>query len=405
MKKMMRRILGSALALAMTAGLLSGCGSAYDPVKDVMGYKGSTVMFTVNGRDVTAEEYLFWLAQQADSANMYLSAMDREDNQGSVWDMEVQEGVTAGDSIKEAAQQYAILYSVVAGKAQAEGYSYGREDKAAYQEELATAKEQLGGEEAYETYLKSMCISDSGFEKVSSVGVLYDHMLQGMFQEGKDGAATQEDLEKFAQDNDVLAAKHILLLTQDSQTGQALSEEEAAQKKAKAEELLAQLQAISDPAQLEEKFDELMNANSEDTGLAANPDGYAFTTGEMVQEFEDATRALEPGQISGLVESSYGYHIILRLPLDPADYRGQMVADKMEILSQQWLDEYGIVPTEAFEQIDPIAFRTQVTALQAAVQQEIAAIYEAAEDDADSSAPSDGSSPATDSSSASGSQG
>ena len=288
MKKMMRRILGSALALAMTAGLLSGCGSAYDPVKDVMGYKGSTVMFTVNGRDVTAEEYLFWLAQQADSANMYLSAMDSEDNQGSVWDMEVQEGVTAGDSIKEAAQQYAILYSVVAGKAQAEGYSYGREDKAAYQEELATAKEQLGGEEAYETYLKSMCISDSGFEKVSSVGVLYDHMLQGMFQEGKDGAATQEDLEKFAQDNDVLAAKHILLLTQDSQTGQALSEEEAAQKKAKAEELLAQLQAISDPAQLEEKFDELMNANSEDTGLAANPDGYA-TTGEMIQSSEDAT--------------------------------------------------------------------------------------------------------------------
>ncbi|MFR1233223.1 MAG: hypothetical protein ACLSCQ_06595 [Evtepia gabavorous] len=117
-------------------------------------------------------------------------------------------GVTAGDSIKEAAQQYAILYSVVAGKAQAEGYSYGREDKAAYQEELATAKEQLGGEEAYETYLKSMCISDSGFEKVSSVGVLYDHMLQGMFQEGKGGAATQEDLEKFAQDNDVLAATH-----------------------------------------------------------------------------------------------------------------------------------------------------------------------------------------------------
>ena len=106
-----------------------------------------------------------------------------------------------------------------------------------------------------------------------------------------------------------------------------------------------------------------------------------------------------------MVESTYGYHIILRLPLDPADYRGQMVADKMEILSQQWLDEYGVVPTEAFEQIDPITFRTQVTALQAAVQQEIAAIYEAAEDDADSSAPSDGSSPATDSSSASGSQG
>ena len=31
MKKMMRRILGSALALAMTAGLLSGCGRAHGP--------------------------------------------------------------------------------------------------------------------------------------------------------------------------------------------------------------------------------------------------------------------------------------------------------------------------------------------------------------------------------------
>ena len=362
MKKMMRRILGSALALAMTAGLLSGCGSAYDPVKDVMGYKGSTVMFTVNGRDVTAEEYLFWLAQQADSANMYLSAMDSEDNQGSVWDMEVQEGVTAGDSIKEAAQQYAILYSVVAGKAQAEGYSYGREDKAAYQEELATAKEQLGGEEAYETYLKSMCISDSGFEKVSSVGVLYDHMLQGMFQEGKDGAATQEDLEKFAQDNDVLAAKHILLLTQDSQTGQALSEEEAAQKKAKAEELLAQLQAISDPAQLEEKFDELMNANSEDTGLAANPDGYAFTTGEMVQEFEDATRALEPGQISGLVESSYGYHIILRLEPTCAPVRTMWNEDQLNTLTGQWVEQAEVVTTETYDNLSVGDFYDKLTA-------------------------------------------
>ncbi|MFQ8927476.1 MAG: peptidylprolyl isomerase [Evtepia gabavorous] len=361
MKKMMRRILGSALALAMTAGLLSGCGSAYDPVKDVMGYKGSTVMFTVNGRDVTAEEYLFWLAQQADSANMYLSAMDSEDNQGSVWDMEVQEGVTAGDSIKEAAQQYAILYSVVAGKAQAEGYSYGREDKAAYQEELATAKEQLGGEEAYETYLKSMCISDSGFEKVSSVGVLYDHMLQGMFQEARTARPPGGPGEVCPGQRCPGGQAH-----PPADPGQpdrpGPVREEAAQKKAKAEELLAQLQAISDPAQLEEKFDELMNANSEDTGLAANPDGYAFTTGEMVQEFEDATRALEPGQISGLVESSYGYHIILRLEPTCAPVRTMWNEDQLNTLTGQWVEQAEVVTTETYDNLSVGDFYDKLTA-------------------------------------------
>ena len=48
------------------------------------------------------------------------------------------------------------------------------------------------------------------------------------------------------------------------------------------------------------------------------PDGYTFGDGQMVQEFEDGTRALEEYALSDIVESSYGYHIILRKPLDEA---------------------------------------------------------------------------------------
>ena len=278
---------------------------------------------------------------------------------------------------------------------------------------LDSAVQELGGQETMEHYFWASMMTPDQFRSMYE-GVSLDEQLQELYYgEGSEGYPTDAEVLSYAQDElGVYRAKHILLLTKDMEqtvtnedgtTGYApLDDATVAEKKALADDLLAQLRAAEDPVAL---FDELMNEHSEDSGLAANPDGYTTTKGQMVPEFENTALALKDGEISDVVESTYGYHIILRLPLDPADYRGQMVADKMEILSQQWLDEYGVVPTEAFEQIDPIAFRTQVTALQAAVQQEIAAIYEAAEDDADSSAPSDGSSPATDSSSASVSQG
>ncbi len=365
MKHLIRRGLGVALAVVMTASLLSGCGSDYDPVQDIMGYKGSTVMFTVNGQDVTAEQYLFWLAQQADSAYSYLSMMQQSDDsdETSVWDTEIQEGQTAGDSIKEAAQKYATMYSVVESKGKEEGYSYTSEDKASYQEDLANAKEQVGGEDAYANYLKSMCISNKGFEKLSSVSFIHNHMVDGMFQDGKEGAPTAEELTQYADDNDLLVAKHILLLTKDMTSGEELSDSEKAEKKTKADELLKELQAITDPTELETKFDELMNANSEDTGLESNPDGYVFSAGEMVEAFESATRSLEPGQISGIVESDYGYHIILRL--DPATskaFRQSYSTTKVGELEQQWVEEADVQTTETYDNLSVADFYDKLTA-------------------------------------------
>ena len=64
-----------------------------------------------------------------------------------------------------------------------------------------------------------------------------------------------------------------------------------------------------------EDFDALIKEYGKDPGMEANPNGYVFTTGEMVKEFETATFALGENKISKPVQSQYGYHIIKRLPL------------------------------------------------------------------------------------------
>lgn len=367
MKAIIRRGLAVALSAVLLTGALSGCGSSYDPVKEVMGYPGSTVLFKVDGNDVTASDYFFWMAKNADYVASYYSAMG-----GAVdWTASIDGdgGATMDEYVKSESQNTAVVYSVVAEKAAAAGYEFTAEDKSDYDEQCAETKEQLGGEEAYQDYLKTMCLTDDLMLEMSKVGVVYSHMEAGLCADGGEYAPAEGELAQYADDNGLLCAKHILLLTKDMSTGQVLSDEQKAEKKAKAEELLAQLQAISDPEELETKFDELMQANSEDSGLQSNPDGYVFGDGEMVQPFEDATKALAPGQISGIVESDFGYHIILRL--DPADapaLREEWQAQKMDGVLEQWVEEAQVETTQTYDDLTTADFYEKLTAYRATLE-------------------------------------
>jgi peptidyl-prolyl cis-trans isomerase D len=109
----------------------------------------------------------------------------------------------------------------------------------------------------------------------------------------------QENLARFTSAEE-RRASHILIKSEKSATPE---QKKAA--RAKAEQLLAQLQ--KSPAQ----FAELAKKNSDDPGSAANGgDLDFFGRGAMVKAFDDAVFALKPGQLSGVVESDYGFHII-----------------------------------------------------------------------------------------------
>ena len=372
MNKVIRRALGVALSLTMAVSLLSGCSgasAAADPIKEMMGadsgITSETVMLKVNGSEITAGDLFFWLGQSAAEAASYSQMLGEESLD---WSSDAGDGTTLSDYVKDTAKKQAVLYNVVSAKAVENGFEFTKEDEEAYAEELAKAKEDLGGEEAYQNWLNSNCLTEAGMEKLSSVGVLFNHMLDGLFKDGGEYAPSPEDLAAFAVENDYLCAKHILLLTQDMTTGEALSEDVIAAKRATAEDLLAQLKAIQDPEELEKTFDTLMNENSEDSGLAANPDGYTFTAGQMVSEFEDATRALEFGQVSDIVESDYGFHIILRLDPSKSDsLRSQWATQELNRLVDQWVEEAEVEETEAFTSLDIGDFYSKLTAYQAQI--------------------------------------
>jgi peptidyl-prolyl cis-trans isomerase D len=89
------------------------------------------------------------------------------------------------------------------------------------------------------------------------------------------------------------------------------AEQDAA--KAKAEQLLQQVK--QNPA----KFAEVAKANSQDPGSAANGGDLGFFgRGMMVKPFEDAAFSLKTGEISGLVRSDFGYHIIKLVAIKPS---------------------------------------------------------------------------------------
>lgn len=118
---------------------------------------------------------------------------------------------------------------------------------------------------------------------------------------------SEDDLKKYYTENasrytaaEERRASHILVKADAS--APAAERDKA---KAKAEELLAQVRKA--PA----SFAEVAKKNSDDSGSAAKGgDLDFFGRGAMVKPFEDAVFAMKAGEISALVQSDFGYHII-----------------------------------------------------------------------------------------------
>jgi peptidyl-prolyl cis-trans isomerase C len=184
------------------------------------------------------------------------------------------------------------------------------EDKAAgkvlVDKQIEEAKTQLGSDEALNRQLKAQ-----GFTRDEFVAKTIEmSTARAVLERALKVKITDEDVKKFYDENpsqfeepERVRASHILFSTKDPITQVDLSEDKKAAKRKLAEEVLKRAQAGEDFAKLAKDY-------SEDPGSKDKGGEYVFPRGQMVPPFEAAAFSLNTNQISDIVTTVYGYHII-----------------------------------------------------------------------------------------------
>ncbi len=333
---MKTKIIAIILALILCLSLFSGCGNIQKPAVDeptespaveqsqpisytTFDYRGAyenyepdAVVMTVNGTEITWKEYYGWLYSIMEQYEMYMGTE-------FAWTDLYSETQTLEEYAKYYTETMCAQYAVVAAEAESAGLQLTEDEEKAIDDMLASdAQNYTGGDvDSFIEFLEATFMDEEYYHFIQACAIYYQNLYKENF--GAEGEKlSDEDVEDFLSTNGFLYAKHILFLTTD-ETGASMDEAAKAEKLALAEDTLQQLKASKSQDELLAKFDELMNSLSEDTGLAAYPNGYYFLPGEMVTQFEEGTKALENYGVSDIVETSYGYHIILRLPIGPDD--------------------------------------------------------------------------------------
>jgi len=153
-----------------------------------------------------------------------------------------------------------------------------------------------GGKERFLGWLQSNEIKYETIHKDSKNGLIIQKYIEKSLAE--DLAVTEEELLEIYNQDKYASVRHILLKTQ----GVSDSTKDTIYKK---------MESILGRAKAGEDFVALANEYSEDPG--SNKKGGLYeniTRGQMVKPFEDASFNVPVGEISDIVETTYGYHII-----------------------------------------------------------------------------------------------
>ena len=286
-------------------------------------YEPEEKVLKVNEKEETWGDYFYILFTQCGQIEQYFDSMAAYYGMQFHWDEPVEEegeGDTYAEAALESVDNLMIQLSALEKFAAENGVEVSEEMRdmieAQKKEDITSALGEEGTEEAFYEYLEKIHLSRDMYDRIVTQNYLYQESFNRLYGENAVNLPDEAAL-KFLEDKGYVTAAHILLLNTDEESGEKLDEAALAEKKAELEALVSELRAIEDDTERKEAFLQKVTEISEDPGSARYPEGYTYTAGTMVPEFEAAAEALEDYAVSDVVETSYGYHIILRLPLSP----------------------------------------------------------------------------------------
>ena len=345
----MRRYIALCLT-ALAAGLaLTACGGEREAegiLEAASGIAPEAVAMTVDGREVPAWRYLYWLAAGCD----YLSAAY---GGGEIRWEDTVDGADLETYARDQAVRSAALYATVENWAEDCGCALTDEDRSAMDREWAARAAQYGGEDAYLAELARMGLDRSGAEAISRDYYLYRQLYDLFRTEGSALYPAQEDLETFAREQGYLTVDHIWISTA---AADPADEADIAACRARAEEAFSKLNGSPQP---QNDFAVLAETYSDETDRDQHPEGYTFALGDGVlpAACEEAASALEEGQWSGVIEAEDGFYLLLRKETD----LDAVAPDYFDAMLQAAADSADISLTRAFSDLDVSRFYEALT--------------------------------------------
>lgn len=291
---------------------------------------GNEYVATAGGEKITKSQFEFYLSSI--KSQMGGSELSTDED----WNNQEIEGMPAIDFAKEQALQTSAENLAYISVGKYLGIEFDDEDKNEIKQIKDNLSTNFGGAGAYKDFLKKNNLKDDFFDMLCRSMVYSEKLLDMAISENP-----ITDTEKQAKFEEITKegkykAKHILIKTIDS-NNQPLADEEKEKAKSLFEDIYAKVKSGED-------FDKLMFDYTQDPGTEQNPDGYVFSDGEMVPEFEDCVKSLDINGV-GTAETTYGYHIILRLPVEMSDVESDIDTsiknDRLKNKMEEWKSEIG----------------------------------------------------------------